>query len=272
MIQDIHPQKLNNEYVHKHADKKSVIFSFLEGKVLCCGKQEVSFPLFEDLAGGKKECIYLFEIDGMDFFLARQGQIKADTEFTYESIDIFRAMKPKHLAFAGITAYHLYRWYRDNEYCGSCGSPFLLHNTKERVLVCEKCENHIYPRIAPVVIVGVTDGDKLLMTRSASSAYKNYALIAGFVEIGESAEEAVKREVMEEVGIKIKDISYYKSQPWGFSGSLLLGYYAKLDGEAAINIKSNELSKAKWINRADIKNEDEDFSLTNEMICNFKNG
>jgi NAD+ diphosphatase len=271
MIHEINPKSLKNKYVHKRVANKSTVFSFWEDKVLCRNKEDVSFPLYEQLKGNR-ECIYLFEIDGTDFFIAMQSNVKAAPEFTYESVEIFRAMEPKHLAFAGLTAYHLNRWYRDNEYCGRCGSPFLLHGRKERVLVCEKCDNHIFPRIAPVVIIGVTNGDELLMTKLANSKYKGFALIAGFIEIGESVEEAIRREVMEEVGIKVKNIKYYKSQPWGFSGSLLLGYYAELDGESDLCVEKSELSKAKWVKRADIKNKPEDFSLTNEMICSFRNG
>jgi NAD+ diphosphatase len=273
MIHEIDPHNLNNKYVHKRVGKKSVVFSFREEKVLCCKNDEgdVSFPLYEQLKGEQK-CVYLFEIDSSDFFIAMQSVIRAIPDFAYESVEIFRNMKPKHLAFAGLTAYHLNRWYRDNEYCGRCGSHFLLHGKKERVLVCEKCGNNIFPRIAPVVIVGVSNGDELLMTKLAHGKYKGFALIAGFIEIGESVEEAIRREVFEEVGIKVKDIRYYKSQPWGFSGSLLLGYYAALDGESDLCIEKSELSKAEWVKRADIVNVPEDFSLTNEMICNFRDG
>ena len=78
---------------------------------------------------------------------------------------------------------------------------------------CSACGNTVYPKIAPAVIVGVINGDKILLTKYNGRAYKKYALIAGFTEIGETAEETVAREVMEEAGIKVKDITYYKSQP-----------------------------------------------------------
>ena len=93
----------------------------------------------------------------------------------------------------------------------------------QRMLQCPCCANMVFPKIAPAVIVGVTHGDKILMTKYAGREYKRYALIAGFTEIGETAEETVKREVMEEVGLTVKNIRYYKSQPWGFDSNLLLG-------------------------------------------------
>jgi len=271
MIQDISPLELKNRYVHKTVTEKSVVFAFNEEKILCCNQAEIRFPLYEQLTD-TQECIFLFEIDGTDYFMAKQSNVEAIHEFTYESIEILRSMKPKFLAFAGITAYHLFCWYRDNSHCGRCGSTFLQHSTNERALVCTKCDNQIFPKIAPAVIIGIIDGDKLLMTKSAISKYKHFALVAGFIEVGENAEDAVRREVMEEVGVKVKDIRYYKSQPWGFSGSLLLGYYANLDGSPDLCIESSELSTAVWIKREDIENKYEDFSLTNNMICKFKDG
>lgn len=128
-----------------------------------------------------------------------------------------------------------------------------------------------YPKIAPAVIVAVTNGDKLLMSRYANRTSKRYALIAGFTEIGETVEETVAREVMEEVGLRVKNIRYYKSQPWSFSDTLLIGFFAELDGGAAITLDKEELAEAVWVSRADIKVEPDNLSLTNEMILKFKN-
>ena len=120
----------------------------------------------------------------------------------------------------------------------------------------------VFPKIAPAVIVGVTHGDKILMTKYAGREYKRYALIAGFTEIGETAEETVKREVMEEVGLTVKNIRYYKSQPWGFDSNLLLGYFCELAEEG--------LSVAEWVDYHDIPEDKEKLSLTHEMMTYFK--
>ena len=95
-------------------------------------------------------------------------------------------------------------------------------------------------------------------------------MIAGFTEIGENAEQTVAREVMEEVGLKVKNIRYYKSQPWAFSGSLLMGFFAELDGDDVITLDTNELSEAGWFSRDEIDLEDDHLSLTREMIMLFK--
>ena len=122
------------------------------------------------------------------------------------------------------------------------------------------------------MIVGILNGDKLLMSKYAGRSYRSYALIAGFIEIGESAEQTVQREVMEEVGLKVKNIRYYKSQPWGFTDSLLFGYFCELDGDDTISLDTNELSQAGWYTRDEITLEDDYLSLTREMILQFKEG
>jgi len=110
------------------------------------------------------------------------------------------------------------------------------------------------------------------MTKYAGRSYKKYALIAGFTEIGETAEETVAREVMEEVGLKVKNIRYYKSQPWGVDGNLLLGFFADLDGEGEIHLDENELSEGEWFARDAMPAHDDGISLTREMMGVFEKG
>lgn len=129
----------------------------------------------------------------------------------------------------------------------------------------------IYPRINPAVIVGVTKGDKLLITRYRTG-YGNNALVAGFTEIGETLEETVAREVMEETGIKVKNVRYYKSQPWGMAQDILVGFYCDADGNDQIRMDENELKYAEWVKRDDIVLQPNNLSLTNEMMRVFKNG
>ena len=144
------------------------------------------------------------------------------------------------------------------------------HDEKIRMLKCPKCGNQVFPKIAPAVIVGVTDNDKILLTKYADREYKRYALIAGFTEIGETIEETVAREVFEETGVHIKDITYYKSQPWGYDGNVLMGFFAKLDGDRKITIDEDELSVAEWVNYKDVPDDEEKISLTREMMTYFR--
>ena len=179
--------------------------------------------------------------------------------------------KPKAFHFAETTAYHLSVWYRDNRFCGRCGGRTEQDRT-ERMLRCPVCGNMIYPKIAPAVIVALTDGDRLLMTRYRGRPYKGYALIAGFNEVGETMEDTVRREIMEEVGLRCRDIRYCGSQPWGTESNLLLGYFAKLDGDAAIHLDRQELSEAEWLDREEIDIPADGYSLTNHMIQLFLRG
>ena len=122
------------------------------------------------------------------------------------------------------------------------------------------------------MIIGVTDGNRLLLSKYAGRTYKKYALLAGYTEIGETMEETVAREVMEEVGLKVKNIRYYKSQPWAFSDTILMGFYCDLDGSDEIRLDEEELALAEWFEREEIPVTPSRDSLTNEMIMRFKNG
>lgn len=138
---------------------------------------------------------------------------------------------------------------------------------------CTACGNMIFPRIAPAAIIALTHGDKLMLSSYANRAVKRYGLLAGFIEIGETAEEAVAREVMEEVGLKVKNIRYYKSQPWGIAGNLSVGYFCDLDGDNdTVTLDETELASAEWFTREEIPTRDEGISLTGEMIRIFQEG
>lgn len=139
------------------------------------------------------------------------------------------------------------------------------------MLFCPHCGNIVFPKIAPAVIVAVIDPEteQIVMTKYADRAFKKYALIAGFTEIGETAEQTVEREVMEEVGLSVKNITYYKSQPWGFDSNLLMGFFAELSGSNLITREEKELSVAEWMPREQLADMDDGISLTREMMGEF---
>ena len=236
---------------------------------------ELMFPLFEQLGSVAPSCldglIYLFNIDDAAFYYARPDNLRESEKGLLAEIPMgsLRTYGAKWLAFTGITACHLAGWYERHRICGKCGA-YTKQSEIERMLECPACQAIYYPRISPAVIVGVTDGSRLLLTRYANRPVASFALIAGFCEIGESVEDTVRREVMEEVGIRVKNIRFYKSQPWGFSSSLLMGFYCELDGGGEITLDRNELSAADWIERGDITVTDTSISLTSEMIETFR--
>ncbi|MCI9008059.1 MAG: NAD(+) diphosphatase [Lachnospiraceae bacterium] len=272
MIQDIAPKEYNNHYEEQLPEPQDWLLVYQKGNVLCrFSGGKISYPKVKEVTGEGLSMTYLFTISGERFFL-----LKSDLEglegYGWEKPLIFRNADPKYLGFAGITGQQLDDWYRANRFCGCCGSP-MVPDHAERMVRCARCGNMVYPKICPGVITAVTDGNRLLLTKYAHRpGAVNYALVAGFTEIGETLEETVRREVMEEVGLKVKNIRYYKSQPWSFSSTLLCGFYCEVDGSTEVRLDTEELAVAQWFEREDIPLEDDGVSLTREMIHMFKTG
>ena len=276
MIQDIGEHTFDNQYHPCPPDRESYALYYEDHAALVRKYPDrIEFPKFRDIERLNEDiyedAVYLFSIDGERYYLVEEINRERQSHFTMENTEIFRYAEPQYLAFAGITGYQLHNWYQSLRFCGKCGRR-MKKDSKERMLYCESCHNMEFPKICPAVIIGVTDGDKILMSKYAGRTYKKYALLAGFTEIGETLEETVQREVMEEVGLKVKNIRYYKSQPWSFTDTLLMGFYCDLDGEAAITLDREELAMAEWFQRDEIPVEPERDSITNEMIIRFKNG
>lgn len=281
MIQDIYPSRLLNAFAHGAPTGRELVFAFSGRRFLARadnGKLELptAAEFWRDGASRTFYPIRLFSIDEKTFYLAfdENGTSEAPELPGYELFDQmqFRTARPLSFRLALATAIHLHVWYETNRFCGRCGST-MSHDEMERMLACPTCGNHVYPRINPAVIVAVRNGDSLLMARYAGpKAYKHRALIAGFCEIGESAEQTVAREVMEEAGVRVKNIRYYKSQPWGIASDLLLGFVCDLDGAADLNPADGELASVEWVPREAIYEEDDQVSLTREMIIAFKDG
>lgn len=269
MIQDIAPKVMDNTYYDLQPEAGDFILSFQNDKILCQNESDaLRYPCLSQIGTEDVTYVYLFAMDKVRYFLADPRQPVQAAGFGYHGLGILRKLGPKEAAYAGMTAYHLNGWYRSHCYCGCCGARTVWSHAERRI-DCPKCGHPSYPQIAPCIIVAVTDGDRLLLTRYAGGAYRRYALVAGFSEIGESSEQTVHREVLEETGVHIKNLRFYKSQPWGFSGSLLMGYFAELDGDPTITLQQEELSEAVWKRRDEIDFVDDGISLTGEMIRKF---
>ncbi len=270
MIQDIFPSKLDNSFKNLSPDAEDSLILFDNEGRICLGGSgtEIMFPRCSELKSAAS--VYLFSLDEKRFFLSLNTDTIKNEGFDFYSIREVRDRFSGKEVYAVFTAYHLRKWYADNVFCGKCGER-LETDTKERALRCPKCGNIIYPRINPAVIVGVIKGDSLLITRYRAG-YSHNALVAGFTEIGETLEETVQREVMEETGVKVKNIRYYKSQPWGMAQDILVGYYCDAEEDSEIRMDKNELKYAEWVKRQDIVLQPNNLSLTNEMMRRFKEG
>ena len=274
MIQDIFPHVLRNEFIPDRAvEPEGLLFCFDGDGVLCAIEDgRVRLPRVRELPAGA-ERRYLFALDGVPCYLGLEEAAQAPEGFSRTPVRMLRrrAEGPREIIFAAWTAFQLYNWYRDNRFCGRCGGATELA-TDERAVVCPACERRIYPRIIPAVIVGVTNGDQILMTKYRGRDIPYYALIAGFTEIGETLEQTVAREVMEEAGLRVKNIRYYKSQPWAIVDDLLAGFYCDVDGPTEIHMDTGELKEAVWVRREDVVGQPNDFSLTKEMMLLFRDG
>ena len=270
MIQDIYPSKLHNEFARcEMRDDDVALFYDAEGRVLLKENDgKICFTTGADAAG--EQTVYLFSLDEKRFFLVMDRNEFRKEGFNNYTVREVRDICAGKEVYALFTAYHLWKWYEDNKYCGRCGEKLDL-GTTERSLVCPKCGNTVYPRINPAVIVGVIKDDCLLITRY-NRGYAHNALVAGFTEIGETLEETVAREVMEETGIEVTNIRYYKSQPWGMAQDILVGYYCDAVGDGRIRMDANELKYAEWVRREEIVLQPNNLSLTNEMMKMFKEG
>lgn len=292
MIQDIGSHKFILDYSPALTPaERDRILCFQNGRILLTGKG--CYPTLEDFLPISESSVFqfLFSIDQISYFLAvtwTQGNLSpsplspgADcpspsagslqaSGLSWQPVGSLRNLRPMELAFAGYTGYHLFSWYENNRFCGRCGSPMAPGMT-ERSLICCHCASIVYPRINPCIIVAVYGDDRLLMTRYAGRSVTWFVLIAGFVEIGETAEDTVRREVLEETGVKVKNIRYFGSQPWGIPGNLTLGFTAQLDGSDKITLDTTELSDAQWFPREQVPVPDDDVSITSALIHAFVN-
>ena len=278
MIQDIFPHKYDVTYKNIQPSDRDLLLIFSADSILCRkGKDEVIFPTVRELTSiipnVKGKARFLFTLDNINYFDLPDFKVEPFDGWSYLPKEKFRGLRPIDKAFTMVTALQIHRFYSKNTFCGTCGAKMHQSQT-ERAMICPNCQRIAYPQICPSVIVGITDGDKLLVTRYANrhSKFRLYALVAGYNEVGETLEDTVRREVMEEVGLKVKNIRYFKSQPWSFTDSLLVGFFCDVDGNADITLDTNELSEALWLNRKDIPDESADptVSLTGTMMYHFK--
>ena len=171
-----------------------------------------------------------------------------------------------NLLIAGI-AYHVYTWISNHIFCGRCGNGF-IYSHSEFALKCPSCNYTEYPHISPAVIIAIIKDNKILLAHNKQFPTDLYSLIAGFVDPGENLEEAISREVKEEIGISIRNISYFASQPWPFPNSLMLAFTADW-AEGEISVDKKEIMDAQWFGLDNLPKLPSSISVARKLIDHF---
>jgi NAD+ diphosphatase len=172
-----------------------------------------------------------------------------------------------HVAGAGFSIQY---WDRHHRHCAGCGGPMELKKT-ERAKRCEACDRDFYPPVVPAVIVRISRGSSILMTRQARFPPGMYGLVAGFMEPGESLERCVAREVLEETGIHVRDIRYFGSQPWPFPHQIMIGFTAE-HASGEIVVDTTELEEAVWFERASMPVLPPPLSIARKLVDDWLHG
>ncbi|WP_395390772.1 NAD(+) diphosphatase [Levilactobacillus lettrarii] len=272
MFQDIGPKVFDNHYERQRDPRDGDYVVIYDNRQVVLAQNQ-RLPNYREAVSqwqlSPAQMTYLFSVDETGFYLVSQ-RVATTAAYQYQPVASFQKFEPAWLGFAGATAAHLAWWYETNRFCGRCGHA-MQPDEQQRALTCSHCGYQIFPRISPVVVVGVTKGDQILLTKYAAG-YRPYTLISGFAEIGETLEDAVRREVQEEVGLRVHNLRYFGSQPWAFSESLLVGFFAELDEDVAIDLERDELAQAQWFRRDEMPSDGAKFILAWEMRQAFRDG
>lgn len=228
------------------------IFVISNNRILASlySNRQVSLPVYSQLSGlSANSLLFIGERLGRRYFLVIDSNLVELSQLPQEHYawlplrQLLFQLEEQEFVLAG-KAIQLYHWKRDHQFCSRCGHHCTKHQ-HEFAMVCCECDYHQYPRINPCVIVLVTKGDKALLARNSQFKGGFYSCLAGFIEAGESAEQALHREVLEEVGIEIDNFSYYGSQSWPFPHSLMLGFYAQWKAGELVP-DGDEIIEAGW--------------------------
>jgi len=231
----------------------ALAFAFAQAKLLVCGDERTpTVPLIGDLdrAGVPGERHYLGRLDGIDCIaitLADDAQPPAGMQFAGLRSLFLRIPEP--ILATAARAFQVVEWDRTHRFCGRCGSR-TQDKEGERAKLCPSCGYTAYPRISPAMMVLVKRGEAILLARNIAAPPGRMSALAGFLEAGESVEEAIHREVREEVGVEVKDLRYFASQPWAFPHSLMLAFTAEYAGGELV-LDTSEIVEAAWFGPGD---------------------
>ena len=248
-------------------NKLFYIFLFQENNLLIKKLDEVfTLPTSSDLLDMTMgNTFYIGSLDGLPCYAARFPKDQViPYHMTFIGLRALNGQIDSTMLQAAFRAVQIISWDETHRFCGVCGQATLT-KTDEHAKVCPRCGHTAYPRLSPAVIVAITKGDKLLLASNTNFTTNMYSVLAGFVEAGETIEECIKREVREEVGIEIKNIAYFGSQPWPFPNSLMIAFTAE-HASGEIKIDENEIADARWFGAHELPNIPGPLSISRSLI------
>lgn len=254
------PQYFKNA-LHPQEEKETLWFLF-SGDQLLVSFDKKTIPTTHTLP--LLRSVYMGTLEDKHLFAAETEQQIAQSGWLWVPLRFLHGCLPEeYYALAGRAA-SLLNWDRTHAYCGRCGSP-TFSRKQERCKECSACGHLAYPKMAPAIMALVKKGNKILLARSPHFPEKLYSVLAGFVDPGETLEQCVIREVQEEVGLQVKNLQYFGSQPWPLSHSLMIGFTCEwASGE--IQTDPLEIEDARWFEHTNLPQIPTNISLARPLI------
>jgi NAD+ diphosphatase len=240
----------------RHGNKLLTAIDDSGGNIFPCGRAS-------DF-GNPGDALLVGEWRGMRCYAAELDKLPENISGELMPVrSLFSLISAEAVYLAG-RAIHLLDWQKNHRYCGKCGAPTTIKNGQFAML-CPACGLVAYPRISPAVMVLISRGEELLLARSPRFRPGVFSALAGFVEAGETLEQCASREVLEEVGIEIANLMYFRSQSWPFPDSLMVAFFADYAG-GIIKPDPLEIEDAKWFSRSALPALPEPMSLARQLI------
>lgn len=209
--------------------------------------------------------LYLGSLDGQSCYAgALETESFSDANFKLNNLRTLFGLIPDELIWIAGRANQLIYWHLTHRYCGKCGHE-TLDKVDERAKLCPRCQHVNYPRLSPAVIVAIIKNNRILLARNRRFKMPFYSVLAGFVEPGESLEECVRREIKEEVGITVKNVRYFGSQPWPFPDSLMIAFVADY-AAGEIVVDRSEIIEAAWFSKKNLPKIPPKISIARQLI------
>lgn len=247
--------------LHPQGKKEAYWYLFF-GDQLLISSDRINLPDKQLLS--LKRSLYMGTYANRDVFVGEvEEQLSLSGWIWSDLRQLFGVLDEDLYSLAG-QALQIIDWDRTHQHCGRCGT-LTFHRENERCRECTSCKHLAYPRLAPVVMALVKKGSKILLARSPHFPERMYSVLAGFVDFGETLEQCVLREVYEEVGLRVKELRYFASQPWPFSRSLMMGFTCQWQ-EGEIRIDRSEIEDAGWFEASNLPQIPTHLSLARLLI------